>query len=302
MSAIQQIEKDLYLIHLPVPIQGFDGFVGAWVYTAGPVVLIDAGPEVSASYLLAALAEIGVRQLDLILLTHIHIDHAGGAGTVSTAFPQTPVVCHPKGLGHMADPERLWQGSLKTLGSLAHSYGPIGAVDANRLLAADQLNTQEIVSVPTPGHAPHHYSYLMGDRLFAGEAGGICLPLDTGQLYLRPATPPRFFLETYLESVDRLVALQPRTICYGHLGQQDNAVDLLNTHRDQLLRWHEMIRPWFEEAPKDALRVMHACRDHLLANEPLLDGFGALSPDEQARESNFILNTIKGFWGYLSTV
>jgi glyoxylase-like metal-dependent hydrolase (beta-lactamase superfamily II) len=300
-TSIHAYGDQLYRVPLPVPIDGFEDFISAWVHTADPVCVIDTGPSVSSSALLAALDELGVKRLDYILLTHIHIDHAGGVRALSDAFPEAPVVCHPKGIAHVVEPERLWQGSLKTLGRIARAYGPIEAVPQERLCAADRLQSESLAAVPTPGHAAHHFSYLLhNDILFAGEAGGNCLSLDDGGCYLRPATPPRFFIETHLQSLDRLIALNPQRICYGHVGMQTDAGRLLKAHRDQLLRWEKLIRPFFTAQPGDEAAAMAACRDHLLRSDPLLAGLTSLPADVQERERGFIINSIKGYWGYLA--
>lgn len=298
-ATIKRVREDLYLIMLPIPIPGFDNFVATWVHTADPVTVIDVGPSISAPALLAALTELGVRRPERILLTHIHIDHAGGAGVVAAAFPHTPVVCHPNAVSHLIDPERLWQGSLKTLGDTARAYGPIRPVPTDQILTPDQINASSLVCVDTPGHAAHHLSFLIGDLLFAGEAGGVCLPFKDRTLYLRPATPPRFILEIYLESIDRLVALRPRSICYGHIGMRANAIQLLQAHRDQLLLWQDLIQPFCGTAGTDPLAAMRACRASLLNNDPLLSGFSRLKNTVAARERVFLLNSIKGYWDYL---
>lgn len=298
IGTIRQAEPGLHLIQLPVDLHGFDGFITSWVHTAGPVVVVDVGPSATATFLLDALAQIGVRQPDLILLTHVHIDHAGGIGQVAQAFPSTPVVCHPKAIEHLIDPGRLWEGSRQTLGEVALRYGPIAPVTARQVHDADGFEFPGITAVATPGHAPHHYSYLLGDLLFAGEAGGVCVTLDDGSVYMRPATPPRFFLETCLASIDRLVALQPGRICYSHTGMRHDAVGLLNAHREQLVRWHALIQQGCDAGGDAALAD---CLTHLLANDPMLAAFGRLSPAAQEREHFFLANSIRGYWGYLQT-
>jgi glyoxylase-like metal-dependent hydrolase (beta-lactamase superfamily II) len=296
---IHQYADNLYLISLPVPIKGFDGFIGAWVYAGNPVVLVDVGPAVSASCLLGALAELGLGHPGLILLTHIHIDHAGAAGLVCETFPNAKVVCHPKAVAHLIDPQRLWEGSLKTLGEIAKAYESIAPVAEDRVVASDQFHHADIRCIESPGHAAHHVSFMIGDLLFAGEAAGVCLSVRGQGLYLRPATPPRFFLETNLESIDRLVAQAPQQICYGHVGRRNNAVEMLKAHRRQLLNWREMILPFHQSAGGRERAVMQACAEYLLANDPLLDRFGKLAPEVRARERNFLSNSIKGYWGYL---
>lgn len=299
ISDTQKSGEDLYLIPLPVPIEGFDGFVTAWLYTGGPVVLVDVGPSSGAVHLQAVLAGMGLRP-DLILLTHIHLDHAGAIGEIAAAFPQSPVVCHPKAMEHIIDPQRLWEGSVKTLGDVARRYGPMTPVPAAQVVAADRLTVPGISAIPTPGHAPHQYSYLIGDLLFAGEAGGVCISLGVDRFYMRPATPPKLHLETYLASIDRLLAHRPGRMAYGHIGLQADACARLQTHRAQLLDWRRMIQPWFAADPQNTRNSMAACLEYLLANDPLLSGFGDLSPPAQGRERFFLMNSVRGYWGYLT--
>ena len=300
-ASIQAIEEQLYLINLPVPIDGFDGFLGTWVYTGNPVVVVDVGPAVSVPALLSALAELDCPAPELILLTHIHIDHAGGIGRVGSEFPRATVVCHPMGARHLIDPERLWQGSLKTLGDIAKAYGPIAPLNARQLFPADRPIHEGIVAVDTPGHAAHHFSFMVNELLFAGEAGGVNLPLEDDSIYLRPATPPRFFLETSIDSIDKLIDLAPDRICYGHVGQRPEALELLKTHRDQLEAWRDLIRPFTGTADEKKEQAMLSCRDHLLGADPLLAGFASLSHAARQRERGFLLNSIKGYWGYLAS-
>lgn len=297
---LHQVRDNLFWLSLPVPLSGFDGFIGAWIHAGDPLVVVDVGPTVSTPHLVAALSHLGMGSPELILLTHIHIDHAGGIGIVTEAFPHATVVCHPKGRSHIIDPEKLWQGSLKTLGDVARAYEPIVAVDAHQVISCDQFTHPRIQCIETPGHAAHHVSYLIDDLLFAGEAGGVHLPLPDQAFYLRPATPPVFLMETTLDSIDRLIAAAPDGICYGHIGKRDDAVQMLMAHRGQLLQWYEMIQPFVEKADNEE-KAIASCADHLLSNDPFLKDFFRLSPDVQARERNFISNSIKGFWQYLKS-
>ena len=299
----------LYWISLPVPLKGFDGFIGAWIYDGNPMILVDVGPAVSAPHLLDAISHLGLGPPELILLTHIHIDHAGGIGRITDTFPNATVVCHPKARQHLIDPERLWRGSVKTLGEIAEAYGAILAMNAQQVVTCDRFSHPRIRSIETPGHAAHHVSYLIDDLLFAGEAGGVHLPLPGSSVYLRPATPPVFFMATMLESIDRLIAEAPEKICYGHIGKRDDAVKMLIAHRAQLLHWLEMIRPLFQKAeeadivPESASKmpIIDDCVAYLLANDPLLKCFSNLPPEVQARERRFIVNSVRGYWGYLKS-
>lgn len=301
MATIHHYSEKLTLITLDPPLAGFDHFIGVWLYHGDTTFIVDVGPAVTVPALVKALGELQVTHLDYILLTHIHIDHAGGAGDFSPSFPDAPIICHPKGLPHLADPTHLWEGSLKTLGDTARAYGPIAPVPAQRLVNADTFHSDALTPLATPGHAPHHVSYLTPDYLFAGETGGVCLSLPDGRTWLRPATPPRFFLATALSSIDVLMDHVPGTICYGHLGVQNDAVHCLARHREQLLFWEkvigrEMTGSRHENHHENLIR---RCLDSLLGQDPELAGYSGLTPAQRARETYFLTNSINGFIGYL---
>ena len=302
-ATVHHVAPHLFLIDLTAPISGFQDFIGAWLVT-GPeaVYLVDVGPAVTADQLIDAITALGVDRLDYICLTHIHIDHAGAVGHLARHFPGTPVVCHPKGTPHIVDPERLWQGTVKTLGETGRAYGPMLPVDPSWIATEPQLASAPFQLLDTPGHSPHHYAICASGCLFAGEAGGVCLPLSSGDLYLRPATPPRFFLETSLSSIDRLIATRPESICYGHFGIRKDGMNMLVRHRDQLLFWRNTLAVEAAGGAMGSLDFANRWVDLLLAEDPLLHGFSQLSPDVQVRERNFLLNSVKGFAGYLASL
>ena len=296
-ATVTAIDDKLYLIALTPPLPGFDRFLGVWLYTGPPAFVVDVGPSSTSAALLQALENIGVRHLDYLLMTHVHIDHAGGAGQIAKVFPKTQIVGHPKGLSHLAQPERLWKGALQTLGATAQGYGEIQAVPPDRIMDAAALDEPLIQSIPTPGHAPHHISYRVGDILFAGEAGGVCLPAGNDRLYLRPATPPRFFLDITLNSIDRLRAAAPRKIAYSHFGVYTDAKKLLESHGEQLLLWQAIIGEVLSEG--EVHDPCTTCLERLLREDVRLEGYQALPAAEQRREEGFLRNSIQGFIGYL---
>lgn len=283
----------LFRIPLNLPREGFGGFIGAWILRrGGATVLVDPGPRATVQELLARLEEAGVRQLDALLLTHVHIDHAGGAGLVAERHPEARVVCHPKGIPHLADPAKLWAGSLQVLGDLARAYGEIAAVPAERLewgtdLAFGGLRVQ---ALETPGHAAHHVCFRAGDLLFVGEAAGIRQEAPGG-LYARPATPPPFFCEEFRASLLRAAEAGARGLCFGHGGYAPDAGETFRAALEQLDLWvrtvEEHVRSGAEDRPEDVLR-------RLLATDPLFARYRELPPGVQARERYFFGNTILG--------
>ena len=107
------------------------------------------------------------------MLYEVITDHAGGAGALLDIYPDACVICHPDGIAHMVDPEKLWEGSLKVLGKTAEAYGKIVPVPPGKIAFSEQLANGLLRAFPTPGHAPHHCCYLIDDLLFAGEVAGV---------------------------------------------------------------------------------------------------------------------------------
>ncbi|BBO85493.1 MBL fold metallo-hydrolase [Desulfosarcina ovata subsp. sediminis] len=301
MSTIERIAPDLFLIGLVPPIDGFDNFIAAWLWK-GPdaTCLVDVGPAATADHLIAAIGTLGVDHLDYICLTHIHVDHAGAVGHLSRRFPDASIVCHPKGVAHIVDPEHLWQGTLKTLGETGRAYGPMLPLDPLAIAGPEQLKKAPFRLLDTPGHSPHHFAIAANGYLFAGEAGGVCLPLPSGEIYLRPATPPRFFLDISLASLDRLIAAKPDMLCYGHFGMRRDGLALLVRHREQLLFWNRTLADEIQGKPLESIDDFTPWVDLMLETDPLMGGFHQLPPAVRQRERSFLTNSVKGFAGYLA--
>jgi glyoxylase-like metal-dependent hydrolase (beta-lactamase superfamily II) len=283
------------LVEIKQEMPGFNGFFGAWVCQGDINLVIDVGPARSAGRLIASLRAMGLTRVDYFLLTHIHIDHAGGLGALLEVYPEAKVVCHEKATPFLVEPSKLWAGSLEVLGKVAEAYGPPRAVPRERLIPHPEAEVPGLTILETPGHAVHHLSFDYGGRLFAGEAGGNYQSVE-GEAYLRPATPPRFFLETCLASVDRLRALPDRPICYAHFGEGDSSQRLLGLFREQLLRWETIIE---QEVAKGDADLIGRCLASLLEKDPLLRPFYRMDPDAQERERLFMTNSVKGYLGHI---
>ncbi len=280
-------------------LEGFTKFISCWLYRGETgTFVVDPGPLSTIPRLLDELRLQGVGRLDYILLTHIHIDHAGGAGALLEAFPEARVICHPEGIRHMVDPEKLWQGSLQVLGAMAEAYGPIVPVPAEKILFEEEVGTTGIRAYLTPGHAQHHLCFLLDDLLFAGEVAGVHCEVPEG-IYMRPATPPRFIQKVALDSIDRMIALQPRYLVIAHYGLVEPAVDYLAVGRRQLLLW---VRGVAETAGVDEDFREEAFFQWLLERDGNYRKITQLPADIYARERYFLGNTLRGMAGYYASL
>lgn len=283
---------------VPAGLTGFEHFIAAYVYQHGKeVFLIDIGPASTAPGLFLALRGLGVTRVDYVLLTHIHLDHAGAAGQIARAFPGAQIVCHPKGLKHLHRPQKLWQGSLAVLKDFAMAYHEPAPVPLERLAAANEFNHAAVRAINTPGHAPHHLSFLFNDYLFIGEAAGVFFNLGK-EGYLRPATPPRFEMEQARQSLETLEALKPKRTAFAHYGLSENGLVQIKAAQNQLNLWAATAK----RVMLDQGRGLEACIDELLRKDENMQNFYMFNALEQKREAEFFANALAGILGWLKTL
>ena len=285
------------LIDLKQHRPGYDHFIASWVCKGDSNIVVDVGPANSVHILMDALEAMEMDRVDLVLLTHIHIDHAGGLADFLEQFPMAKVVCHRMGVEHLVDPSKLWAGSLKVLGELAEFYGPFKPVKEEALIPHTDASIEALQIIETPGHAPHHLSFSYQDKLFVGEASGTYHNMG-GLEYVRPATPPKFFMEECLGSVDRLLGIKDQPIYYVHFGKAVSSHHKLKRFREQLIRWAEIIK---QEMAGGRADLVKRCMESLLEKDPDLKAFHAMDPDMQARERYFLTNSINGYVEYLQS-
>jgi glyoxylase-like metal-dependent hydrolase (beta-lactamase superfamily II) len=268
-----------------------DTMLGGWSrVTAGYLlegprpVLVETGSQSSVPTLLAALEAIGVGSDDLagVVVTHIHLDHAGGVGDVAAAFPNATVYVHEKGARHLADPTRLVASAALVYGDLLDSlYGRLTPTPADRLHVLEDLEAidlgggRSLTAVDSPGHAKHHLALhdSTSGILFAGDAVGVRLP-DVG--VLRPATPPPDFdLVLARDSLRRFVERRPSGIALAHYGLLDDPSALLAEADEVLVHWAEVAEAaWrggtdIADALQDAFELTGVPAEHLEKAEVL---------------------------------
>jgi glyoxylase-like metal-dependent hydrolase (beta-lactamase superfamily II) len=293
-SEHMDIEMCETLMQIKQDMPGFDHFFGSWVSQGEINIVVDAGPASAAAGLVESLDAMGVNTVDYVFLTHLHIDHCGGLAELLDHYPMAKVICHENGLKYLPDPSKLWTASLAALGDVAEAYGPPKPVAKERIIPHKESNLKDLVVLETPGHAAHHLSFSYRNRLFAGEAGGNYLVVD-GTEYLRPATPPRFFFDVCVQSIDKLLSMEDQPIYYAHFDRAESSHRLLRMFRDQLMQWKRVI---YDQMQKDNDDLVRRCMDTLLAKDPNLKAFESMDTYAKKRERFFMVNSIKGFIGF----
>ncbi len=236
------------VIEIDTMLGGWQRVTAGYVIEGPAPVLVETGSQTSVPVLLAALDDLGMGPSDLagVVVTHIHLDHAGGVGDVARAFPGATVYVHEKGARHLADPTRLVDSAARVYGSLLDSlYGRLEPTAAERihvLADGEEIRVgpeRVLVAVDSPGHAKHHLGLhdSTSGVLFAGDAVGVRLP-DAG--VLRPSTPPPDFdLDQALHSLQRFAERRPSGIALAHYGLLPDPADLLAEAESTLRQWAE---------------------------------------------------------------
>jgi glyoxylase-like metal-dependent hydrolase (beta-lactamase superfamily II) len=244
----------------------------------GPMpALVETGSQSSVPAVHAALDALGLGPLDLrwIIVTHIHLDHAGGVGELARDFPNATVVVHERGARHLIDPSRLVDSASRVYGPLLDSlYGRMTPVPEDRLIAAadgfrvDVGNGRSLLLVDSPGHAKHHHAVLdeHTGTLLVGDAVGVLLP-DLG--VLRPATPPPDFdLEQAVHSLKRFAELRPEHMVLTHYGPVADAQATLAEAEDMLHGWVEVAERVIEDAADAGIDDVAAALAEAFALDP----------------------------------
>ena len=236
------------VVTLDLKFQGRPHAIASYLirHTEG-AVLVESGPGSTLAGLRAGLASEGLSPRDVthVLLTHIHLDHAGAAGWLARQGAQ--IYVHPVGAPHMLHPEKLISSATRIYGDRMESlWGEFLPVPEENLVVPQDEETIEIgtlrfTPIDTPGHAEHHYAYLFEDICFSGDVGGVRIP---GYPYLRvPMPPPELHLERWHESIARLRRLKFKIIAPTHFGMYSD----VDWHLNEVIRGLDSASRWLEE-------------------------------------------------------
>jgi len=244
---IIRLEDYLYLVDLETG--GIENFIASYILKGKQAAIIETGPTLSVPNLLSSLKQLKIQPENVayVAVSHIHLDHGGGVGTLIKHLPKAKVIVHPRGASHLVNPEKLWQQSKIVLGEITKIYGEPEPVPAGRIIPAvdgvtfDVGNGITFKVVETLGHASHHVSYYepLSYGVFTGDAAGIYLPeIDV----IVPTTPPPFHLNVALESLDKLVRLKPKVLYYSHFGKAEDAMEKLQAYVQQIKLWERIAK------------------------------------------------------------
>ncbi|MFP4174302.1 MAG: MBL fold metallo-hydrolase [Halobacteriales archaeon] len=250
---------------------GVEEQTAAFVIDADRPAVVDTGLESDAPRVVKAVDEIGIEREDVeyVVVTHVHLDHAGGVGLVAEAFPNATVVVHERGVKYLVDDksaQRLVEKVHEAVGPLADAYGGIETVARDRVVGVSppdalDLGDRTLEVVKAEGHAPHHFAlYDDASRsLFVIDEG--CAYVDGRELPTTP--PPDFDLDATLESFERFEGYDAETLLYGHYGVNYDGVDAIPRHREALLNWVDEIR-----TARDEHDHTHEIVDAVVENHP----------------------------------
>ena len=264
----------------------------AVVHGPGGVALIDPGPTSCLETLELGLQRQGLRMADVrqILLTHIHLDHAGAAGTIVRAHPHIQVFVHERGAVHMADPAKLIDSASRLYGDqMDRLWGEFAAVPRDRLVVLAGGERVEAAGrtfqvAYTPGHASHHVSYFDASSgiAFVGDTAGVCI--DEG-FVMPPTPPPDIDLERWQGSVDSIEAWSPSTLFLTHFGPAPSVRPHLQALMENLRLTAGMVRATLEEPGTDEERSARFAADlrrelRARVTEAQLGSYGVAAPFE----------------------
>ncbi len=264
---------------------GYSGITAGYLILGSRPCLVETGTATSAPVVRDALASLGVGAGDLatVVVTHIHLDHAGGVGDIAGMFPAAEIVVHEKGARHLVDPSRLMASAKMVWGDkLDVLFGSLAPTDAARIRALgdtgaiDLGDGRTLSSHYSPGHAKHHVGLIdsfTGD-LYVGDAAGVYMP-ETGDL--RPATPPPDFdLDVALASIALFQDLGPERLLFSHYGPVDDVTSILDRSAEELRIWVDLTK----QARSEGLDLDHAVA---MVRDRTKDRYGALqNADERA--------------------
>ena len=291
----KEIGEKLFLIDLETG--GFKNLIASYILKGEKTLIVETGPTSSIPNLLSGLKELNVKLENVVYvaLSHVHIDHGGGAGTLLHKLPNAKVIVHSKGASHLKSPAKLWAASKETLGPVAEMFGEPESVPEDRIIVASEGMTFDLGKdltlevVETPGHASHNLGYYehLNHGVFPGDSAGAYLgEFDT----VFPTTPPPFRPDIALISLDKLISLNPSFLYYTHFGKASDAVKRLRSYQVQIKRWLNIV----EEGVKRG-ESAETIRETVLREDETIRKIVPTLKANPVHRKTLIENSVRGF-------
>jgi glyoxylase-like metal-dependent hydrolase (beta-lactamase superfamily II) len=270
---------------------GRAGIVAATVLeTDDGLALFDTGPESTFDNVVAGLGQAGFGAEDVrhVFLSHIHFDHAGAAwrfGASRTGGKGATVYVHPRGAPHLIDPAKLIESAMRIFGDdMQRLWGKIAPVPADRVKIVQdnevvRVGQFEIRAIETPGHASHHHVYHWDDNVFGGDIAGVRIGAGPP---IPPFVPPELHIESWLESIHKIRALNCARLYLPHFGKIDYSIpDHLDALEERLNCWSE----WLRDKIRDGLDELRLISEFAEYEQIDLRAWGATEDDVQGYEA-----------------
>ncbi len=278
---------------------GFEHLICSYIILGEKPILVESGPTSSVPNLLSGLKELNIRfeDVEYVAVTHVHLDHGGGAGTLLKSLPNAKIVVHPRGMPHLVDPERLWHSSQSVLGFISDIFDKPEPVPKERIIPTldgsfDLGFGSKLKVIETLGHASHNLSFheSFNGGIFPGDAAGTYLPMYD---VIVPTTPPPFHLEIAVASLDKLISLNPTVLYFSHFGKATDAVQRLKDYKVQLQLWADIAE---DGAKKN--QSLEQIRDRIIQKDKVMNRVSGYVKSHKIYSKTMLENCVKGFIDY----
>jgi len=293
----KEIGKNLYLVELETG--GFKNLICSYVIKGDKTIIVESGPTSSVPKLVSGLEELNIKfdNVKYIAVTHVHLDHGGGAGTLLSYLPNAKVLVHPRGMPHLVNPERLWSSAQEVLGFVSEIFGKPEPVPKERIIPVtegsfDLADDAKLRVIETLGHASHSLSFYesLNNGLFPGDAAGTYFPeFDV----VMPTTPPPFRLDAELASLDKLISLNPTALYFSHFGKASNGVQRLNDYKVQLQLWAKIA-----EDGVSRNQSLEEIRERIIAEDKIMHQLADYLKSHRIYSKTALGNSVQGFIDY----
>ena len=243
-------------------------FITIYILIDDKITLIETGPACSHNNLVEGItkAGVGLSDIDYIVPTHIHLDHFGGGGHIMNVCENASAVVHPNAVYHVSNIDKWWSGSLDFLGEVAELYGKPLAIPESKIISAENnfeldLGKTKLKALHTPGHAPHHITWINGKSAFVGDSLGLWYP-KIGRAF--PVTPGYYRHDLALQSINLMSELDLEELYYTHFGPRPSEGAFEQTI-SEFQAWMTIVEEGIEKnlGPKEVLDILFLTQEGL---------------------------------------